>query len=88
MLGKISGKGPDQTVRLAGLAFWFIILGFLCKPVNIDLDFCLALVIFESCSSNFSPNKYSFLTASKFNVVSFSNSFTLTLLSIKVLMGY
>ena len=47
------GKGPDWKGWLIGLTNCFIILGFLCSPVNIDLDFCLALVIFESCSSNF-----------------------------------
>ena len=51
------GKGPDRKGWLTGLTNWFIILGFFCSPVNIDLDFCFAVVVFQSCSSNFSPNK-------------------------------
>lgn len=67
--------GPDRTGRLTWLVNWFIILGFLCKSVNIDSDFYLALIIFESFSSNFFPNKWSLSTASKFNIASFSISF-------------
>ena len=46
------------------------------RPVNIILDFCFAVVIFDSFSSNFSPNKHLFLIPPNSNDCSFRISFT------------
>ena len=44
--------------------------------VNTVLDFCFVVVIFDSSSPNFSPNKYLFLIQSNSNDCSFRISFT------------